>query len=85
MDLQHKQKLYMQQWAEQKGEATVAALTASGSLGGPPGVGPTVGAAPPGTAVYATCTLFATHMTSAIRHVISNRPNSSVFNIVHHR
>ena len=50
MDLQHKQKLYMKQWAEQKGEATVAALTASGSLGGPPGVGP--GAAPPGMAVY---------------------------------
>lgn len=49
MDVQHRQKLVMKHWAEQKGEATVAALAASGALPpGPPGVAPPL--RPPGVA-----------------------------------
>uniref|UniRef100_A0A7S0XAM0 Uncharacterized protein n=1 Tax=Mantoniella antarctica TaxID=81844 RepID=A0A7S0XAM0_9CHLO len=50
MDVQHKRKILMRRWSEKKGEATVAALSASGALqpqpissaypSGPPGVAP---------------------------------------------
>ena len=64
MDVQHRQKLVMKHWAEQKGEATVAALAASGALPlGPPGVTPPgpPGVAPPGPHVARTVSY--THLT----------------------